>query len=100
VPGGGRKEPGELGFCSLPPSRTRFARSSGDTIPNCWGEFREIRKRKEKRGIAADGRPAGMPGATGVERPSHERTVNGCAAASGEKKFRLILRFGGLFQNA
>ena len=23
--------------------------SSGDTIPNCWGEFREIRNRKERR---------------------------------------------------
>src|SRR5208283_3456938 len=43
-------------------------RSSGDTIPNCWGEFREIRKSKERRGIAAYGHPAGTPGATGVER--------------------------------
>ncbi len=39
--------------------------SSGDTIPNCLGEFREIR---ERRGIAVDGHPAGAPGATGVER--------------------------------
>ena len=39
-------------------------------MPNCWGEFREIRKSKERRDIAADGHPAGTPGATGVERLS------------------------------
>ena|GEM_PF-3275312 len=32
--------------------------SSGDTIPNCWGEFREIRKSKERRG--KDGALAGL----------------------------------------
>ncbi len=48
--------------------------SSGDTIPNCLGEFREI---KERTGIAAYGHPAGTPEQTGVERLGHERTVNG-----------------------
>jgi len=42
--------------------------SSADTIPNCLGEFREIRESKQRTGIAADGHPAGAPGATGVER--------------------------------
>src|SRR5271157_3094008 len=42
--------------------------SSGDTIPNCLGEFREIRESKQRAGIALYGHPAGTPGATGVER--------------------------------
>ena len=50
------------------------ARSSGDTIPNCLGEFREI---KERAGIATYGHRAGTPEATDVERLGHERTVNG-----------------------
>ena len=43
-------------------------RSSGDTIPNRWAEFREIRESKQRIGIAAYGHPAGRPRATGVER--------------------------------
>src|SRR5208337_1104440 len=42
--------------------------SSGDTIPNCLGEFREIRENKQRTGIALYGHPAGTPGAAGVER--------------------------------
>ena len=53
---------------SKPKTSSLLALSSGDTIPNCWGEFREIRKSKERRGIAASGHPAGTPGPTGVER--------------------------------
>ena len=41
--------------------------SSGDTIPNCLGELGEIRG-AGRTGIAADGHPAGTPGATDVER--------------------------------
>src|SRR5208282_2751284 len=41
--------------------------SSGNTIPNRLGEFREIRESNERIGIVADARPAGTPGATGVE---------------------------------
>jgi hypothetical protein len=43
-------------------------RSSGDTIPNCLGEFREIRESKQRTGMAPYGHPAGTPGATGVQR--------------------------------
>src|SRR5208337_3146378 len=43
---------------------TNTGMSSGDTIPNCLGEFREIRESKERTGIAAYGHPAGTPGAT------------------------------------
>ena len=39
--------------------------SSGDTIPNRLGEFREI---KERTGIAAYGHSAGTSEQTGVER--------------------------------
>ena len=42
--------------------------SSGDTIPNCLGEFREIRESNREQALRADGHPAGTPGATGVER--------------------------------
>ena len=42
--------------------------SSGDTIPNRLGEFRETRKSNERIGIAAYGHSGGKPGATGVER--------------------------------
>src|SRR5271157_420247 len=63
--------------------------SSGDTIPNRLGEFRGIRESNERIDIAAYGHPAGRPGATGVERPGHERMANGWAAASGEKRFEL-----------
>ena len=42
--------------------------SSGDTIPERLGEFREIRESNEKIGIAAYGHPPGRPGTTGVER--------------------------------
>src|SRR5271157_5750204 len=35
--------------------------SSGDTIPNCVGEFREIRESKQRTGIAPYGHPAGAP---------------------------------------
>src|SRR5208283_5091486 len=42
--------------------------SSGDTIPNCLGEFREIRESEQRTGIAPYGQPAGTLGATGVER--------------------------------
>src|SRR5208283_1743727 len=48
--------------------------NSRDTIPNCSGEFREI---KERTSIAACGHPAGTPEQSGVERLGHERTVNG-----------------------
>ena len=50
--------------------------SSGDTIPNCLGEFREIRESKQGIGITPYGHPAGTPGATGVDRPWHEGMVN------------------------
>ena len=53
-----------------------------DTIPNCLGEFREIRESKQRTGIAPYGHPAGTPGATGVERFGHERMVKGPTAAS------------------
>src|SRR5208337_3672291 len=42
--------------------------SSGNTITNRLGEFREIRESNERTGIAAHGHPAGTPGAPGVER--------------------------------
>ena len=42
--------------------------SSGDTIPERLGEFREIRECNERIGIAAYGHPPGRPGTTGVER--------------------------------
>ncbi len=41
--------------------------SSGDTMPNCLGEFREIREGKQRTGIAPYVRPAGTLGAGGVE---------------------------------
>ena len=50
--------------------------SSGDTIPNCLGEFREI---KERTGIAAYGHPAGTSEPLGLsalatrERSTGER---------------------------
>src|SRR5271157_4403009 len=44
------------------------SQSSGDTILNRLGEFREIRESNERTGIAAHGHPAGTPGAPGVER--------------------------------
>jgi Flp pilus assembly pilin Flp len=34
--------------------------SSGDTIPNCLGEFREIRESKQRTGIAAYGHPGAI----------------------------------------
>ncbi len=46
-------------------SATNVASSSGDTIPNCLGKFREI---KERTGITAYGHPAGTPEQTGVKR--------------------------------
>ena len=63
-----------------------MGRSSGDTIPNCLGEFREIRESKQRTGIAPYGHPAGTPGATGVERLGHERMVKGPTAASKEQR--------------
>ena len=59
-------------ICDAP--EAMVCRSSGDTIPNCLGEFREI---KERTGIVTFGHPAGTPEQTGVERLGHERTVNG-----------------------
>ena len=56
------------------PTRTVSPGSSGDTIPNCLGEFWEI---NERTGIAAYGHPAGTPEQAGVERLGQERTVNG-----------------------
>ena len=53
-------------------SRPAVIPSSGDTIPNCLGELGEIR---ERTGIAADGHPAGAPGATGVERLRPQENV-------------------------
>ena len=50
------------------PADLQEFRSSGDTIPNCLGEFREIRESKQRTGIAPYGHPAGTLGATGVER--------------------------------
>ncbi len=41
--------------------------SSGDTLPNCLGEFREIRESNGRTGIAADVHQAGTPRAAGVE---------------------------------
>ncbi len=58
------------------------------------GELGEIR---ERTGIAAEGDPAGAPGATGVERPGREWMFNGWAAACGEEMivfFEGIARFG------
>ena len=46
----------------------RYAGSSGDTVPNFWGEFREIRESKQRTGIAADVHRAGTPRVAGVER--------------------------------
>ena len=66
-------------------------RSFADTIPNCLGEFREI---KERTGIAAYGLRAGTPEATGVERFGHDRTVKGSAAASGEEPIVLSVNIG------
>ncbi len=73
--------------------------SSGDTIPDCLDEFREIRESKQRIGIAADGHPAGSSGAGGIERSGHERTVNGCATATGKKGIVFsteIAWFGGI----
>jgi hypothetical protein len=36
------------------------SKSSGDTIPNCWGEFPEIGKSKERRGITGEKRHYGL----------------------------------------
>jgi hypothetical protein len=63
-----------IGFWGSAGAFSPDGRSSGDTTPNCLGEFREI---KEKTGIAADGHRAGTPEQTGVECLGHERTVNG-----------------------
>jgi len=66
-------------------------------MPDCLREFREIRESKAKKGIAADGHPAGSHGAGGIERSGHQRTVNGCATASWKKWIdfsREIVRFG------
>ena len=48
--------------------------------PNCLGELGEIR---ERTGIAADGHPAGAPGATGVERLRPRE--NGLRSNGGER---------------
>src|SRR5271157_2670153 len=42
--------------------------SSADTIPNCWGESREIRESNERIVIVAYGHLAATPGVPGVER--------------------------------
>ena len=65
------------------PRLPEFRRSSGYTIPNCLGEFREIRESKQRTGIAADGHPAGAPGATGVERLRPRE--NGLRSNGGER---------------
>ena len=52
-------------------------RSSGDTIPNCSGEFREIRKRKERAGLAADCHPAASLETLALSTSGTERMVNG-----------------------
>ena len=39
-------------------ARTLMMGSSGDTIPSCLGEFREIRESKQRIGIAPYGRHA------------------------------------------
>ena len=59
--------------------------SSADTIPNCLGEFREIRESEQRAGIAPYGRHA-------LERlalsaSGHERVVKGPTAASREERF-------------
>src|SRR5208337_4072347 len=70
------------------PSRSAMAssvfawRSSGDTRPNCLGEFREIGESKQRTGIAPYGHPAGTPGATGVELRPRE---NGQGSDGGEQ---------------
>ena len=47
--------------------KTRL-QGSGDTIPDCLGELREIKESNERAGIAADVHQAGTPRAAGVER--------------------------------
>src|SRR5271157_5629629 len=46
----------------------RIRRSSGDTIPNCLGEFRQITENNERASSAVDVDQAGTPRAAGVER--------------------------------
>ncbi|MGA2706686.1 MAG: hypothetical protein ABSH35_37225, partial [Isosphaeraceae bacterium] len=57
-----------------------------DTMPDRWGEFREIRRSNEGIGIAAYGHPAGGPGATGVERLRPREDDPRCAAASEDER--------------
>ncbi len=57
--------------------------SSGDTIPNYLGEFREIRESNERAGIASDGHQTGRPGAPGVERLRPRE--NGLRSNGGER---------------
>jgi len=57
----------------------------------------ELGEIRERTGFAAEGDPAGAPGATGVERPGRERMFNGWAAACGEEMVDFRLLYWGAF---
>ena len=85
------RPPEEQGSAGASPSRRALPRrlrlSSGDTIPNCLGEFREIRESKQRTGIAPYSHPAGTLGATlALSASGHERMVKGPTAASKEQR--------------
>ncbi len=87
---------------SLGPAAHR-PRSSGDTIPNCLGEFREIRESKQRTGIAPYGLRQARLEPLALSVSGRERMFNGWAAASGAKRIDLsagIAWFGDILKIA
>ena len=66
--------------------------SSGDTIPNCLGEFREIRESNGEQALRPDGHPAGALEPLALNVAGRERIFNSWAAASEEKRIEFFRR--------
>ena len=61
-------------------------RSSGDTMPNCLGEFREIRESNREQALRRMASRQARLEPLALSVSGHERMVNGWAAASEEKR--------------
>ena len=61
--------------------------SSRDTIPNCLGEFREIRESKERTGMRLMAIRQARLEPLALSVSGRDRMVNGGAVASGEERF-------------
>ncbi len=68
------------------PEIVRFVASSGDTIPNCLGEFREIRESNERTSVAARAIREARLEQPELSGSSQERMVYGPTATSGGKR--------------